>query len=487
MNTSKFLLSAVVALAFISCADNTDGGILEEIYPEKKEQPEDKPPFYSVDARENSKTTTWKTYTAKTVDRLTGYTLTNEPERDEYGGWKIAGFDNTGKFHTQKMNDRWWLVDPSGNPFIHTGVAVFSPGNSERSKNALIAKYGSQSNWATQDMEMLKGYGFNGTGAWTSVNIVSNVRQPLIFCVFIEPMAKFKAYLKDIGDFEGNAGWQGYPNDVVRVFDPRFDQFVESEAKKLEVYAANSYMLGYFTDNELPWVNNALDRFLKNYKSPDPGYLAAKKWLDERKGHSSSISEVTDADRAAFTGFYFETYMKKVTEATRKYAPDKLYLGCRFNQHNEELANAEIFRVAGQYMDVVSLNHYRKWEPESDQIKNWVSWSDTPFIVTEFYVKGEDSGLPNTTGAGWNVKTQEERGYFYQNFTLELIRSKACVGWHWFSYHDNDPEDVNADDSNKDSNKGIVTWDYKPYYSVLDNMKALNSQIFQLTKYYDQK
>ena len=105
--------------------------------------------------------------------------------------------------------------------------------------------------------------------------------------------------------------------------------------------------------------------------------------------------------------------------------------------------------------------------------------------MTEFYTKGEDSELPNNTGAGWNVRTQAERGYFYQNFALKLIESKVCVGWHWFTYQDNDPENENTDPSNRDSNKGMVTWDFQYYTPLLDNMEALNGNVYQLTRFYD--
>jgi len=47
--------------------------------------------------------------------------------------------------------------------------------------------------------------------------------------------------------------------------------------------------------------------------------------------------------------------MKKVTAAIRKYDPNHLYLGCRFNQESEELQNSEMFKVAGQYMDIISI------------------------------------------------------------------------------------------------------------------------------------
>ena len=118
-------------------------------------------------------------------------------------------------------------------------------------------------------------------------------------------------------------------------------------------------------------------------------------------------------------------------------------------------------------------------------MQNWGAWSGKPFFVTEFYTKGEDSELPNNTGAGWNVRTQAERGYFYQNFALKLIESKVCVGWHWFTYQDNDPENQNTDPSNRDSNKGMVTWDFQYYTPLLDNMEALNGNVYQLTRFYD--
>ena len=146
-----------------------------------------------------------------------------------------------------------------------------------------------------------------------------------------------------------------------------------------------------------------------------------------------------------------------------------------------------MFEVAGKYMDIISINHYRKWQPDSQQMSDWIEWSGKPFIITEFYTKGEDSGLPNNTGAGWNVRTQEDRGWFYQNFTMELLKSKGCVGWHWFTYMDNDPENLHTDYSNRDSNKGVVKWNFEPYTVLLDEMKQLNDRVWNLIQYFDKK
>ena len=40
------------------------------------------------------------------------------------------------------------------------------------------------------------------------------------------------------------------------------------------------------------------------------------------------------------------------------------------------------------------------------------------------------------------VRELRNRARFDQNFTLGLLESGACVGWHWFKYMDNDPGDL---------------------------------------------
>jgi hypothetical protein len=107
-------------------------------------------------------------------------------------------------------------------------------------------------------------------------------------------------------------------------------------------------------------------------------------------------------------------------------------------------------------LPLFSINYYGDWQPQLKFIKEWEQWSDKPFFITGFYTKTEESGMNNMSGAGWIVRTQKDRGVHYQNFCMQLLQSKNCVGWHWFKYQDNDPTDSKADDSNKDSNKSII-------------------------------
>ena len=78
-----------------------------------------------------------------------------------------------------------------------------------------------------------------------------------------------------------------------------------------------------------------------------------------------------------------------------------------------------------------------------------------------------------------------ERGIFYQNFVNELIKGGTCVGWHWFKYGDNDPTDPLNDPSNRDSNKGLVTWDYRHYEPLADRMREINNCTYNLSRFHE--
>ena len=96
-----------------------------------------------------------------------------------------------------------------------------------------------------------------------------------------------------------------------------------------------------------------------------------------------------------------------------------------------------------------------------------------------------DSGLKNTSGAGWVVATQKDRGYFYQHFAMGLIESKTCVGFHWFKLKDNDPDAPAADPSNVDGNKGIINTQFQFYTDLTDEMKEFNYNVYNVIDYFD--
>ena len=94
-----------------------------------------------VESRKNTTVEEWKSNPTLTLDRLKGFSLRKtDPATDEYGGWKAATYEATGFFRTQKIGERWWMIDPAGHPYIFKGVAVFSIGHSERPEDAMLLK-----------------------------------------------------------------------------------------------------------------------------------------------------------------------------------------------------------------------------------------------------------------------------------------------------------------------------------------------------------
>lgn len=493
----KFFIPLIAALLAAGCGQEQPEVVIPSVFPDDDDNNNNQnPPSTAsdpvkVECKKTVSTASWTTYDAYTVDCIQGFTPEADPATDQYGGWTIMNVGNTdGFFRVQKAVGRWWLVDPLGNIFLSKGVAVFSPGSSDRQKQNVQTKFGSNTNWAKAEAQFLREQGFNSAGAWSMVDIIKNIPEPIPYTVILSPMGSYIGELKNSTDATLKAafkasGWEGYPYDFAMVFDSRFDQVVESTVSKASQYKNDKYLIGYFIDNEIPWKDYALEYCLTKWPSSHINHQKAQEWLDQRKGKSGcTISDATPDDKRAFIAYCYEVYLQKVTTVLRKYDPNHLFLGDRFNQWNYELVNPEMFKVAGKYVDVVSINHYQRWQPEEEAMRNWESWSGKPFMVTEFYTKGLDSGMGNTTGAGWVVKTQKDRGLFYQNFVNQLLKSKVCVGWHWFTYMDNDPTNTGADSSNIDSNKGIVQWDCTRYDDCIAQMRTINECIYNLARFY---
>lgn len=427
------------------------------------------PAIGTVSAAKTKPSNPWQDYPTRTVSTLPGYRSTADGELSFYGGLKRMQGVGTGFFRVEKKGARWWLVDPEGHPFIHVGIVATSYTDVKLSRNA----------WAAETGALLRANGFNGTGAWSDTELLRASPRPLVYTRMWNFMG---AYGRKRGGVYQKSGHLGYPGDCIFVFDSEFPAFCDDYARQLASTKDDPWLLGHFSDNELPLYTRTLDNFLK-LPPGDPGRKAADRWLAERKAASPEETPLTDAMRQDFLGYVTERYLAITTAAIRKYDPNHLCLGPRFDY--QALQSAPLFAAAGRHLDVIAVNYYHAWSPDPVRVAQWVRWSGKPFLVTEWYAKAMDSGFANTTGAGWVVKTQADRGKFYQNFALGLLECGGCVGWHWFKYRDNDPASKTADPSNLDSNKGIVTLRLEPYEALLSAMHELNRQVYSLADYFD--
>jgi hypothetical protein len=423
----------------------------------------------------------WTEYPTRTLAELNGFRAgKSHIALDTYGGRSDRKDRATGFFHPRRIGKRWWLIDPDGHPYIQAGVCSLSQGKSATNVAALKEKFGTPEKWAAQTSDFLRENGFSGSGGWSDVDVLRTAPRRLVYCAMSNFMADFGRSKSLIFQQPGH---YGYPQDAIPVFHPEFEAACERMAQKLAAGKDDPWLLGHFSDNELPAPVNLLDKHLAlDASNPHlaPGLEAARKWLAARKGANA---EINDQDRESFREYVYDRYFAVTTRAIRRHDPNHLCLGPRM--HGPHLKSEGIIAAAGRYLDVLALNVYNYWAPPAELMAMWEKQAGKPFLVTEWYVKGDDAGFKNTSGAGWIVPTQKDRAAFYQNFILALLESRACVGWHWFKYMDNDPEDLRTDPSNRDSNKGMVTIRYEPYNELVAGMKALNREIYALADHFD--
>ena len=431
----------------------------------------------------------WTTYPTRTIRQLHGFVPGSATDgRSRYGGWQGRKLEPAGYFRTWRQGDRWWLVDPDGYPYINVGLGEVSPGRSPRAQAALKAKFGTADKWAEETTRLLADNSFNSMGGSTAAEL-RQVPRRLPYTMLYSFKNSFPPARQPRMPVELDT------NFCIPVFHPGFEAHCDERAKGLAAFKNDPYLIGYFSDNEMSAPGELLDMSLTlDPRNPDtaPGYQAARAWLTKRKGPKASFPDITDQDRDAFRGYVFDRYFEVTTRAIRRYDPNHLCLGSRLHAMTSPdprfwgpFRSPAIWRAAGKYLDVIAVNIYWQWSPDRNMLAMWHKESAKPIMVSEFYAKGDDMGFPNQSGSGWIVPAQADRALFYQNFTLGLLESKCCVGWNWFKYQDNDPEDPSADITNRDSNKGIVTIGYEPYKPALDGIEELNRQVYAVIQHFD--
>jgi agarase len=420
-----------------------------------------------------------------------------------------------GFFRAEQRAGRWWLVDPAGKPFISKGVTTVRyaqdriQGTSRSPyEEANQAKYGGIAAWREAVAKRLIGWGFNTLGAWSDEALAG-------------PHLAYAPTLDFGGEFvkekhAGKGAWQHgiFPD----VFDPGFAATVRRVAeKKCAARKDDRHLLGWFTDNELRWgpdwrgKEELLTMFLA-LPTNAPGRVAAVDLLRNRygdiakfnavwrTGHASweavaaapnlpapftrkevwaqnqEVERVTnekDPRRGAFTGDcdafvaqLAERYFRITGEAIRAADPNHLNFGCRFAY----VPPLPVVTVAAKTLDGISFNCYAL-DPRP-VIRQYAVFGK-PLIIGEFAFRAEDSGLPNTKGAGPKVKNQTERAAAFAEYVELALREPQVVGYHWFEHAD-EPKEGRFDGEN--SNYGLVTIQDEPYVEFVETVRRLNGQ-----------
>jgi hypothetical protein len=374
-----------------------------------------------------------------------------------YGGYEALKAKGTGFFRVEKVDGRWWLVDPDGHLFWSAGAdcvrpsmeTPFSgreqlfasppPGGSFYTWN-LSRRFGDDwtKPWIDLTVRRMFAWGFNTVGNWSDLRVGASQRVPYVFTT--------RSW--------GAAG----PMGVADVYAPGFAEAVDrAAAQQCDARKDDPYLLGYFLGNEPPWPGREL--------VAADAILAGPASALQRELKAFLAEGDTPERRKEFLVRTYTRFVETVSAALKKHDPNHLNLGLRFGSS----APSEIVR-ASKLFDVYSLNNYSYAvnQREIDKVRDLI---DRPIVIGEFHFgtpgRGMTPGLRQTA-------SQEERGVAYRYYVENAAADANIVGAHWFEWID-EPSTGRFDGENY--NIGLVDVTDQPYRELVDAAKMTHRRV----------
>ncbi|MEM9019872.1 MAG: beta-galactosidase [Planctomycetota bacterium] len=421
-----------------------------------------------------------------------------------FGGYANGPeLEATGFFRTQKVDGRWWLVDPSGSLFWSQGVCTVGnrtiaplsperrklfaylpePGSQEH-KAAVVAykpygewgravdflrlntmrKYGE--GWQEQADDVthlrLRAWGFNTLGAWSDTALMDDRLTPFTEILHIWP-------------------GQTALDNTADPFEAGFEQRVHDAAAKLAKTRKNDpWMIGVFIDNEIVWHNNYPERVLD--RGPmQPAYQA---FVDHLRAKYRSIRTLNEAWGTEATGWKTlkpgtgEAWKRDRTElfalvagryygickaAVDKHLPNHLYLGSRVHTCPPVVAE----QIA-KHVDVFSINHYAPLAGTAQLPKD----ADLPVMITEYHFGTLDRGVVGMSLSPVHDQTQRARSF--GAYTMAGLLHPNIVGAHWFAYSDHST----VGRPNENYQIGLIDITDQPYTEMTEMARRLGERMY---------
>ncbi|MBQ5984595.1 MAG: beta-galactosidase [Bacteroidales bacterium] len=405
----------------------------------------------------------------------------------KYGGW-VAGpkFEATGHFRVEKIDGKWWMIDPEGYLFWSHGVVRVSHSSAVtplegknipnrchyfedlpaegtefapfyRTYDALLKPYYTardiDSTYDFSSANLYRKYGPDYLAAFGDIchrrlrswgmNTIANSSDKDICLMDRTPYTdRFEVVSAPIA---GTRGW--WP--VMDPFDKSFNASIEKQLIDRKNELEDPWCLGFFVDNEIAWGN---ETHLAEVVLKTPATQAAKKqFVSDLKAKYRTIAALNKAwgssfaswdallqndkdiktskknkeDLLAFNRSLIHKYYSNIREAFDKLAPGVLYMGCRFSNYTPDLVT-----IGAQYCDVISYNRYA-FTTDSVVLPDGV---DKPVMIGEFHFGALDRGMFHCSQV--EVESQEKRGEAYVRYVESALRHPQIIGTHWHQYSD---------------------------------------------------
>lgn len=378
---------------------------------------------------------------------------------DSYGGCEKWKFQATGYFRLERASDRWWFVDPDGNGFLTVGLNHIDESNLKYPHNAEVykKKYGSREKWIREGVvKDLKDWGFNTIG-WTQEYISGDWGVALDW--FGDPIdLGHSTHGWSAADFETAnmpyvqqlrvqeiEDWNGHPS-FRDVYSHDFDVYCDYLARSMCFdHAESKNLIGYFLVDIPAWLPHASGEDFPQLKG-----------LSE-EARNKKLYDVASK--------YYET----ITKHIRKYDPNHLILGDRYNG-NKGIPSAAL-QAMKPFVDVLSVQYFTAPTEESrqqmrDDFAHWHEETGKPVI---------NADLGNWTPTELNphrvsgIEDQAGRAQDYVDAISAVIKEPWFLGWHWCAYVENIGRGWGIKDP----------WD-EPYQDFVSPVKEFNRSVYDM-------
>ncbi|MEM9327495.1 MAG: agarase [Bacteroidota bacterium] len=300
-------------------------------------------------------------------------------------------------FTIAQKSGHWWFITPQGEPFFSIGLNHVDPASLRYPENIHIweEKYqASTTEWLKKSLRPnLIDWGFNTLG-WEQEVTVRQWRHSRSF-TNDELKALDMPYCRMLPFTEFHQ-WEKHT--------VHHDFFSQEWIEWCE-YVARSYcadvrndpnLIGYFFSDCPTWIHTQPQN---DWRGPrfDP------KRLDTEKGRQELSAMATQ-------------YYKTIHDAIRKYDPNHLILGDRY-EANAPIAT-EVIEAALPYVDVLSFQDFR------DPVNHLADWYERT---------GKPVLLADAARIKWRTVPGEftrNNGEWYADVIGELINNPGCVGFH---------------------------------------------------------
>jgi len=392
------------------------------------------------------------------------------------------------EFTIVQENGKFWLAR-NGKKFHSRAVCCLLPYDKyclKGTKYDVQKKYNNDIEvWAKATWDQISEIGFTTVGAWSDdaiyslgkphtrvawlakeggaerlMDVFSKKYADELFQDAIENILPYKGEPGLIGWFANNElpwyGEHGWPTDPTRTLFDRYIALGENQAGKKAI-------LEFVKD----FYSNSIEEFLEDWETE-------KKSFEELKKPVKLTPKNLNAKllKNKWTGVVAEKYFSLAKKAIEENDPGTMFLGIRFAGNTPRA----VFEVCAKYVDIISLNYYRKdADVDTKFIDNVYYITKKPIMITEFSFRAmeNNSGDCNSKGADVTVQTQADRAAAYVKYCKTMAQLPYVIGWDWFQYYDQPP---GGRFDGENSNYGVVSIDGTLYKELSESMKSLNEK-----------